>query len=163
MTVPTSFYDIAINDSKHKPFNLAEATKGKVVLVVNVASKCGFTGQYKGLEQLYQKFKDQGFIILGVPCNQFASQEPGTAEEAAQFCSLTYGVSFPILEKVEVNGDNAHPLYVWLKAQKSGLLGLARIKWNFEKFLLNREGVVVSRFASTTTPEGLESQIQALL
>ncbi|KAJ3281389.1 glutathione peroxidase gpx1 [Borealophlyctis nickersoniae] len=163
MSAPTSFYDIKVNDNRGNPLDLAETCRGKVVLVVNVASKCGYTPQYKGLEDLYQKYKDRGFVVLGAPCNQFGNQEPGSAEEAAEFCSQTYNVSFPILEKLEVNGDNAHPLYQFLKGQKAGILGLTRIKWNFEKFLLNREGGVASRFGSMTTPESLHTTIEPLL
>ncbi|KAJ3032448.1 Glutathione peroxidase 2 [Rhizophlyctis rosea] len=159
----TSFYDIKINDKRGQPFDLAEHTKGKVTLIVNVASQCGFTPQYKGLQGLYEKYKDRGLVILGVPCNQFGGQEPGSAEEAASACQLNYGVNFPILEKVEVNGDHVHPLYVFLKDQKAGLLGMTRIKWNFEKFLIDREGKVVDRYASITTPSQLESKIEGLL
>ncbi|KAJ3284156.1 hypothetical protein HK104_010073 [Borealophlyctis nickersoniae] len=163
MTLASSFYSIKVNDSRGQPFDLAEHCQGKVVMVVNVASKCGKTPQYAGLEALYQKYKDRGFIILGLPCNQFAGQEPGTAEEVVMFCSRTYNVTFPILEKVKVNGDDAHPIYQYLKAQKAGLLGLRMVKWNFEKFILDREGNVVERYASNTTPEALDAKVQALL
>ncbi|KAJ3050903.1 glutathione peroxidase gpx1 [Rhizophlyctis rosea] len=158
-----SLYDVKINDRRGQPFDLKGNTEGKVVLIVNVASQCGFTPQYKGLQGLYDKYKEKGFVILGVPCNQFGGQEPGTAEEAASACQLNFGVNFPILEKVEVNGDNVHPLYQFLKAQKSGLLGLTRIKWNFEKFLLDRQGNVVERYGSITTPDALEGPIEKLL
>ncbi|CAE6540299.1 unnamed protein product [Rhizoctonia solani] len=137
--------------------------KGKVVLVVNVASKCGFTPQYTGLEALYKKYKDRGFTVLGFPCNQFLAQEPGTDEEIAEFCQVNHGVSFPLMKKSDVNGDHTNEVYKYLKGQKSGLLGLSRIKWNFEKFLIDREGKVVGRWASTTTPESLESEIEKLL
>ncbi|TPX60158.1 hypothetical protein PhCBS80983_g01964 [Powellomyces hirtus] len=156
MTV-TTFYDIAVKDKRNKDFDLAQL-KGKLVVVVNVASKCGFTPQYQGLEALYQKHKEN-LVILGFPCNQFGSQAPGSAEEEASTCQLNFGVTFPIMEKVDVNGDNAHPVYQYLKEQKSGLLGLKRIKWNFEKFLIDREGNVVGRYASTTEPASIEKDI----
>ncbi|KAI8825770.1 thioredoxin-like protein [Fimicolochytrium jonesii] len=158
----TTLYELSVNDKRNQPYDLA-ALKGKVVVVVNVASKCGFTPQYKGLEALYQKYKDQGLVILGFPCDQFGGQAPGSAEEEASTCQLNFGVTFPILEKIEVNGDNAHPVYVWLKSQKSGLLGLKRIKWNFEKFVVDKEGRVVERYASTTEPASLEKTIEKLL
>ncbi|TPX62223.1 hypothetical protein SpCBS45565_g07065 [Spizellomyces sp. 'palustris'] len=163
MTIPAkTLYELSVNDRKGQPYDLA-ALQGKVVVIVNVASKCGFTPQYKGLEELYQKYKDRGLVILGFPCNQFGSQAPGSADEEGSFCQLNYGVSFPIMEKVEVNGDHVHPVYAWLKEQKSGLLGLRRIKWNFEKFIIDKEGKVVNRYASTTSPASLESEIQHLL
>ncbi|KAB5596162.1 Glutathione peroxidase [Ceratobasidium theobromae] len=137
--------------------------KGKVVLVVNVASKCGFTPQYTGLEALYKKYKDRGFVILGFPCNQFGGQEPGTDEQISEFCQLNHGVSFPLMTKSDVNGNDANEVYKYLKGQKSGLLGLTRIKWNFEKFLIDREGKVVGRWASTTSPESLEAEIEKVL
>ncbi|KAL5486121.1 hypothetical protein ACEPAI_7165 [Sanghuangporus weigelae] len=140
-----------------------EQLKGKVVLIVNVASKCGFTPQYKGLEALYQKHKDKGFIILGFPCNQFGGQEPGSDAEIAQFCELNHGVTFPLMKKSDVNGDNTNEVYKWLKNEKSGILGLTRIKWNFEKFLIDRNGKVVHRWASTTSPESIDAEIQKLL
>lgn len=135
--------------------------KGKVVLVVNTASKCGFTPQYAGLESLYYKLKQShpDFVILGFPCNQFGGQEPGTDEDIQEFCQVNYGVSFPIMKKIDVNGDNAAPLYQWLKEEKPGLMGLKRIKWNFEKFLIGRDGHVKGRWASTTKPEALEKPI----
>jgi glutathione peroxidase len=136
--------------------------KGQVLLVVNTASKCGFTPQYQGLEALWRKYKDRGLVVLGFPCNQFGSQEPGNAEEIANFCSLTYDVSFPMMAKVDVNGAKAHPLYAWLKGEKGGLLG-SGIKWNFTKFLIDREGRVAGRFAPTATPQSLEGAIEALL
>jgi len=139
------------------------AWKGKVVLVVNVASKCGFTPQYTGLEAIYEKYKDKGFVIVGFPCNQFAGQEPGTEEQIVNFCSTTYNVSFPIMAKIEVNGDNEHPVYGWLKNQKAGIFGLTRIKWNFEKFLIKRDGTVYERYSSLTTPEGLDAEIAKLV
>ena len=157
--------------------------EGQVVLVVNVASECGFTPQYEGLEALYQKYKDRGFVILGFPCNQFGEQEPGSEEEIEAFCQRNYSVTFPLFEKIDVNGPDAHPLYAWLKAQQpdefidvpedhkyysffkdyhGGDYG-NEISWNFNKFLLNREGKVVGRYASPTTPEELEPKIEDLL
>lgn len=155
-------YDFTINALNNQPFDLHEL-ENKAVLVVNVASKCGFTPQYTGLEKLYQDYKDKGLVVLGVPCNQFGAQEPGNAEEIATFCSTTYPVSFPILEKVDVNGANAHPLYQWLKKQKPGLLGTEAVKWNFTKFLVNKEGEVVDRFAPQTTPDDLRAEVDRLL
>ncbi|MCK5769551.1 glutathione peroxidase [Algiphilus sp.] len=140
-----------------------EPYKGKVLLVVNVASKCGFTPQYKGLETLYRDFRDRGFEILGFPCNQFGHQEPGDADEIASFCSTTYDVSFPMFAKVDVNGDDAHPLYRHLKQEKSGLLGTGAIKWNFTKFLIGRDGTVLKRYAPTDKPEKLRADIEAAL
>ena len=140
--------------------------QGKVMLIVNVASKCGFTPQYAGLETLYQQYKDRGVVVLGFPCNQFGAQEPGTEAEIAQFCELNYGVSFPIFAKIEVNGPNTHPLYKFLKKEQSGILGaigLDSIKWNFTKFLVDPAGKVVDRFASSTAPADLMSTIDKLL
>jgi glutathione peroxidase len=136
--------------------------EGKVLLIVNTASACGFTPQYKGLEALQQSFGPRGFSVLGFPCNQFGRQEPGSAAEIGQFCSSNYAVSFPMFDKIDVNGDNAHPLYQYLKNEKSGLLG-SSIKWNFTKFLIDRSGKVVGRYAPTTTPEQLTKDIEALL
>ncbi|MGB5485633.1 glutathione peroxidase [Parasphingorhabdus sp.] len=138
------------------------AHKGKVLLIVNTASKCGFTPQYEGLEKLHQEFKDQGLEILAFPCNQFGHQEPGDADEIKNFCSLNYEVSFPLMEKIDVNGDDADPLWKYLKSEKSGLLG-SRIKWNFTKFLVDREGNVVARYGPAVKPEQLKSEIEALL
>lgn len=136
--------------------------KGKALLIVNTASKCGFTPQYKGLETLYQDYKDRGFSVLGFPCDQFGHQEPGDEAEIQQFCSLNYDVSFPMFAKVEVNGDQAHPVYKELKAAKKGFLNAA-IKWNFTKFLVDAEGNVVGRFAPTDKPESLRSKIEGVL
>jgi glutathione peroxidase len=136
--------------------------EGKVLLIVNTASACGFTPQYKGLEALQQSFGARGFSVLGFPCNQFGRQEPGSAAEIGQFCSSNYAVSFPMFDKIDVNGDNAHPLYKYLRGEKSGLLG-SSIKWNFTKFLIDRSGKVVGRYAPTTTPESLTKDIEALL
>jgi glutathione peroxidase len=138
------------------------AYDGQVVLVVNTASQCGLTPQYAGLERLYEKFSPEGLVVLGFPCDQFAHQEPGDAEEISSFCTMNYGVTFPMFAKVEVNGNGAHPLFAWLRKERSGLLGGA-IKWNFTKFLLNRQGEVVNRYAPTTTPEKLEPDIVAAL
>lgn len=133
------------------------------MLIVNVASKCGFTPQYEGLEALHREYADRGLTVLGFPCNQFGAQEPGDAAEIASFCSLTYDVTFPVLAKVEVNGDGADPLYKYLKKAKPGLMGLQSVKWNFTKFLVDREGHVVSRHAPTEKPESLKPAIEALL
>jgi len=141
--------------------NLA-SHEGKVLLIVNTASKCGFTPQYEGLEKLYQKYGDKGLEILAFPCNQFGNQEPGNLDEIRNFCSLNYDVSFPLMGKVEVNGADADPLWKYLKSEKSGLLG-SRIKWNFTKFLVDREGNVVGRFGPAVKPEQLKSEIEALL
>ena len=140
-----------------------EAYKGKVMLIVNVASRCGNTQQYEGLEELYRKYKDKGLVILGFPCNQFGGQEPGTNQEIQSFCKLTYGVTFPVMGKIEVNGKNESPLYRWLKANVPGTRQAEPISWNFTKFLVNRKGEVVKRFASGDKPEDLVKPIEALL
>ncbi len=139
------------------------AFAGQVVLIVNVASQCGFTPQYEGLEALYQQFKNMGLVLLGFPCNQFGAQEPGNSDEIAQFCALNFGVSFPMFERIEVNGDAAHPLFQWLTAAAPGVLGTEAIKWNFTKFLLGRDGKVVDRFAPTTEPADIAPAIEKLL
>ncbi len=139
------------------------AHKGKVLLVVNVASKCGFTPQYEGLEALHRRYADKGFEVLGFPCNQFRSQEPGNAEEIASFCNLTYDVTFPLLGKIDVNGPEAAPIYKHLKKEAPGVLGSEAIKWNFTKFLVDRSGKVVKRFAPQTKPEDIARDIEALL
>lgn len=136
---------------------------GKVLLVVNTASKCGFTPQYEGLEELHRKYADQGFEVLGFPCNQFGAQEPGDAEEIASFCKLTYDVTFPVLQKVDVNGDNASPLFDWMKGEAPGLMGSKAIKWNFTKFLIDRDGKVVRRYAPQDAPARIEKDIAKLL
>lgn len=136
--------------------------RGKVILIVNTASKCGFTPQYKGLEELYKTYVDRGLVILGFPCDQFGHQEPGTEDEIAEFCELNYGVTFPLFAKIEVNGKDAHPLYQWLKKEKSGVLG-GGIKWNFTKFLVDAEGNVVNRYGSNTKPAAIASDIEKLL
>jgi len=140
-----------------------EQWRGKVLLIVNVASKCGFTPQYAGLEQLWNDYGKRGLVVLGFPCDQFGHQEPGDAEEIRNFCSLTYDVSFPMFAKVEVNGSGAHPLWQWLKQQKGGLLGISAIKWNFSKFLIGRDGQVIDRYAPTDKPESLAGAIEKAL
>ncbi|MEI7446991.1 MAG: glutathione peroxidase [Burkholderiales bacterium] len=139
------------------------AYRGKVALIVNTASKCGLTPQYKGLQALYDRFKDRGFVVLGFPSNQFGAQEPGTNDQIAEFCEMNFGVSFPMFGKIDVNGDGAHPLYKWLKSEKPGALGIEAIKWNFSKFLVDREGNVVERYAPTTEPDALAADIEKLL
>ncbi len=147
-------------DGKDQPLS---AYAGKALLVVNVASKCGFTPQYKGLEALYRKHRDAGLVVLGFPCDQFGHQEPGDEAEIRSFCSLTYDVTFPMFAKIEVNGAGAHPLYRYLKKEATGLLGTEAIKWNFTKFLVDRSGKVVKRYAPTDTPESLEKDVAAVL
>ncbi|KAK3904405.1 thioredoxin-like protein [Staphylotrichum tortipilum] len=161
MASATSFYDFKPLDKKGKEVPLSDY-RGKVVLIVNTASKCGFTPQYAGLEKLWKDTNEKhpgGFVMLGFPCNQFGGQEPGTDDDIQQFCQVNYGVTFPIMSKVEVNGDNASPLFQWLKAEKPGLFGMKRVKWNFEKFLVDHEGQVIGRWASTTKPESIEPDI----
>lgn len=158
----SKFYTFTPTDNKGKPFPLADL-KGKVVLVVNTASKCGFTKQYAELEEMYKKYEDQGFVIVGFPCNQFGHQEPGTETEIASFCKLNFGVTFPLMKKIDVNGPNADPLYVWLKDEKPGLLGFKGIKWNFEKFLIDKSGKVYQRYSSIKTPTKITGDIEQLL
>lgn len=153
-----NFFDYNVMDEKNVIYPLSQH-KGKVVLVVNVASKCGFTPQYKGLEELYQKFKSQGLIVLGFPCNQFGSQEPGSNEEIQAFCSLNYGVTFPVLAKIDVNGDKTSPLFKFLKEKAPGILGSEMIKWNFTKFLVNKTGEVIKRYPPQTEPKDIEADI----
>jgi glutathione peroxidase len=153
-------FDARTLDGREQAFS---EFKDKVLLVVNVASRCGFTPQYTGLEALYRKFGSRGFAVLGFPCDQFGHQEPGDEAEIAKFCSLTYDVSFPMFAKVQVNGDGAHPLYRHLKSEAPGLLGTEAIKWNFTKFLVDRQGKVVRRYAPNDTPASLEKDIEALL
>lgn len=136
---------------------------GQVLLIVNVASECGFTPQYAGLEALYRDYREQGFSVLAFPCNQFGSQEPGDAESIKNFCTSRYDITFPLFDKIEVNGPGAHPLYVWLKSQKAGILGSASIKWNFSKFLVDRQGKVVQRLGPTAKPESLRKEIERTL
>ncbi|HET6195258.1 MAG TPA: glutathione peroxidase [Acetobacteraceae bacterium] len=158
----TQVYDFKATTIDGDEQSLAEY-KGKTMLIVNVASKCGFTPQYKGLEDLYEKFRDQGLVVLGFPCDQFGHQEPGDEEEIKNFCSLNYDVQFPLFAKIEVNGANAHPLYRYLKGEAKGLLGSEAIKWNFTKFLVDKDGKVVRRFAPTDTPKGIEKDVAAAL
>ena len=157
----TSLYDFTVSDQTDQPVSLQDY-KGKVVLIVNTATGCGLTPQYQGLQELYDKYKDQGFEILDFPCNQFMGQAPGSAEEINTFCTLNYQTTFPRFAKIKVNGKEAEPLFDWLKKEKSGPLG-ARIEWNFAKFLINREGKVVERFSSKTDPLKLEEAINTLL
>ena len=156
-----SFYDLSAEQLEGGEFDFKQL-EGKVVLVVNTASKCGFTPQFEGLEKIYQDFKDDGLVVLGFPCNQFGSQDPGSASEIGEFCQRNYGVSFPMMAKVDVNGSYTHPVYKYLKKAQGGLL-MDAIKWNFTKFLVNREGEVVERFGSITKPESLKSDIKKLL
>jgi len=140
-----------------------ESYRGQVLLIVNVASKCGFAGQYAGLEALYRSYQHKGFAVLGFPCDQFAHQEPGSEAEIQSFCSLTYDVTFPLFAKIEVNGSGAHPLYKYLKKAQPGLFGSEAIKWNFTKFLVNREGEVLKRYAPTDTPEKIEGDLRRMI
>lgn len=158
----TTAYDFSCRALNGADVDLGDY-KGKVSLFVNTASKCGLTPQYKGLEALYQKYHDQGLEVLGFPCNQFGGQEPGSAEDIGEFCEINYGVSFPMFEKIDVNGDNTDPLYQHLKTQARGLLGSKKIKWNFTKFLVDQEGRVVKRFAPTVKPEDIHNDIEQLL
>jgi glutathione peroxidase len=155
-------YDFTVTTLEGKPQPLADF-RGKTLLIVNVASKCGFTPQYTGLEKLWQSYRDRGLVVLGFPCDQFGHQEPGGAEEIRNFCSTEYEVSFPIMAKIEVNGSGADPLYRWLKSQKSGFLGTSAIKWNFSKFLVGPDGQVVGRYGPTDKPESLVEDIEAAL
>ena len=157
-----SVYEFSAKTLEGKDVSLADY-RGQVLLIVNTASKCGLTPQYEGLEALYKAHKDRGLTILGFPCNQFGAQEPGTSEEIGSFCSLTYDVTFPMMAKIDVNGPSTHPLYAYLKKQQKGVLGTEGIKWNFTKFLIDRDGKVVERFAPTTKPEELQVAVEALL
>jgi glutathione peroxidase len=157
-----SIYDFTVNDIHGKPVKL-DRYRGNVMLIVNTASECGFTPQYKGLEAMYEKLHDKGLEVLGFPCNQFGGQEPGGEKEIAQFCELNYGVTFPMFAKVDVNGDKAAPLYKFLKSEKPGLLGSEAIKWNFTKFLVDREGNVVKRYAPNDTPESIAKDVEKVL
>src|SRR5690348_10346882 len=156
----TSLSDFSANTLTGQEQDLA-AYAGKVVLVVNTATACGLTPQFSGLETVYEKYVDQGLVILGFPCNQFAGQEPRDAEGIGEFCTRNYGVSFPMFDKIDVNGKDAHPLYQWLKSEQGGMLSM--IKWNFTKFLINRDGEVIARFAPTTTPDKTAPEIEAAL
>jgi len=158
----TTVYDFSARTIDGKSRKLSDY-KGKVLLVVNTASQCGFTPQYKGLEALYEKYKDKGFAVLGFPSNQFGQQEPGPDSEIAEFCEMNYGVTFPMFSKIDVNGADAHPLYKYLTSTKKGLLGSEAIKWNFTKFLVDKKGNVVERYAPTTKPEELQKDIEKAL
>lgn len=157
-----SIYQFSANTISGQEVSLKDY-QGKVLLIVNTASKCGFTPQFEGLESLYKEFREQGFEILAFPCNQFGSQEPGTATEIQEFCQLNYKVSFPMFEKIEVNGNDAHPLYDYLKSQAKGLLGSKSIKWNFTKFLVDQTGDVVKRYGSADKPSAIKKEIKVLL
>lgn len=160
--MPSSLYDFNATLLDGSPLSL-DSYRGKVLLIVNTASACGFTPQYAGLETLYRKWQAAGLVVLGFPCNQFGAQEPGDAAAIGQFCQTNFGVSFPLFAKIDVNGENAHPLYVWLKQSAPGVLSTEAIKWNFTKFLVNREGKVIERYAPTTRPEDIAGAIEALL
>lgn len=160
--MPDNFFDLSAQNSSGQQ-ELLSKYKGKVVVVVNVASRCGFTPQYTGLEQLYKKYESQGFVILGFPCNQFGSQEPGSDSEIQSFCKMNFGVSFPVLSKVDVNGSNASPIYQFLKSEAPGILGTEAIKWNFTKFLVGKDGKVIQRYAPNTEPKDLEKDIETAL
>ena len=156
-----SVYDFKAKNIAGKEVSLSDY-RGQVLLIVNVASHCGFTSQYEGLEKLYEKFKGKGFSVLGFPCNQFGGQEPGSEEEIQKFCTTTFGTKFPMFSKVDVNGSDAHPLFKYLVEEKPGILGTERIKWNFTKFLVDHQGIPVKRFAPNVDPQKIESDIQAL-
>ena len=158
----SKIYNFSSHTLTGKTLALADFV-GKVLLIVNTASKCGFTPQYEGLQALHDKYFSQGLVVLAFPCNQFGAQEAGDASEISSFCEVNYGVTFPVSEKVDVNGDNAHPLFKFLTSQAKGILGTESIKWNFTKFLVNRQGEVVTRYAPTTKPADLEKNIEALL
>lgn len=157
-----SVYDYKVKNIEGQEISLSKY-EGKVLLIVNVASKCGFTSQYEGLEKLYQDYKDEEFMILGFPSNQFGSQEPGSNKEIQEFCRLTYGVDFDMFAKVDVNGENEIPLYTYLKKEASGIFGTTGIKWNFTKFLIDSKGKVIERFGSSTKPSEIEPEIKKLL
>lgn len=158
----TTVYDFKAKDINGQEVDLS-AYRGKVLLIVNTASKCGFTPQYKGLQALFEKYRERGLEVLGFPCNQFGHQEPGDEAAISEFCEINFGVDFPLFGKIDVNGDNAHPLYRHLKEEAPGILGSKAVKWNFTKFLVNREGKVVRRYAPTDKPEALAKDIEALL
>jgi glutathione peroxidase len=159
---PSSIYDFSAQLLDGRTVSLSEF-RGRVLLLVNTASKCGFTPQYAGLEQLYRAGKERGFAVLGFPCNQFGAQEPGSAEEIGAFCQKNYDVSFPLFARIDVNGPHAHPLYRFLKKSRPGIFGIERIKWNFTKFLIDRQGRVVDRYAPSTPPQKLAAAVEALL
>ena len=158
----TTIADFTVTTNRGEPLNLS-GKLGTVLLVVNTASKCGFTPQYDGLEKLYQDYKDRGFEVLGFPCNQFGGQEPGNADEIAEFCKVNFGVTFPLMAKIDVNGPDASPLFDWMKTEKKGLMGSTSIKWNFTKFLIDRQGKVVKRYGPQDTPAAIAKDIEKLL
>ena len=160
--IKDNIYNHSCNDNLGNLQNLS-AFEGQALLIVNTASKCGFTPQYNGLQELQEKFKDSGFSVLAFPCNQFGGQEPGSSEEIQEFCTVNYGINFPIFEKVDVKGEDAHPLFKYLTSEKKGLLGSESIKWNFTKFLIDKEGKPIARFAPNTTPEKISKEIENLL
>ena len=160
--IKDNIYNHSCNDNSGNLQNLS-AFEGQALLIVNTASKCGFTPQYNGLQELQEKFKDSGFSVLAFPCNQFGGQEPGSSEEIQEFCTVNYGINFPIFEKVDVKGEDAHPLFKYLTSEKKGLLGSESIKWNFTKFLINKKGKPIARFAPNTTPEKISKEIENLL
>ena len=160
--IKDNIYNHSCNANLGNLQNLS-AFEGQALLIVNTASKCGFTPQYNGLQELQEKFKDSGFSVLAFPCNQFGGQEPGSSEEIQEFCTVNYGINFPIFEKVDVKGEDAHPLFKYLTSEKKGLLGSESIKWNFTKFLINKEGKPIARFAPNTTPEKISKEIENLL
>ena len=160
--IKDNIYNHSCNDNSGNLQNLS-AFEGQALLIVNTASKCGFTPQYNGLQELQEKFKDSGFSVLAFPCNQFGGQEPGSSEEIQEFCTVNYGINFPIFEKVDVKGEDAHPLFKYLTSKKKGLLGSESIKWNFTKFLIDKEGKPIARFAPNTTPEKISKEIENLL
>ena len=155
-------YEFSCEDSSGQTIDLSDF-KGKTLLIVNTASQCGFTPQYEGLEKLQNNYSSEVFSVLAFPCNQFGGQEPGTNEQITEFCSLNYGNTFPIFSKIDVNGENAHPLFNFLTSEKKGLLGTQKIKWNFTKFLINKDGEPVNRYGSSTTPEQIQSDIEKLI
>lgn len=162
MAKPSSIYDFEALSIEGKPAHLS-TQRGKVLLIVNTASQCGFTPQFAGLEQLWKDYRDRGLVIVGFPSNQFGQQDPGSNDEIASFCELNYGVSFPMMAKVDVNGSNAHPLWQWLTEQAPGVLGSKAIKWNFTKFLVGRDGKVLKRYAPADSPDSLRKDIEAAL
>ena len=157
-----NIYEFSCEDSSGQTIDLSDF-KGKTLLIVNTASQCGFTPQYKALEKLQNNYSSEVFSVLAFPCNQFGGQEPGTNEQITEFCSLNYGNTFPIFSKIDVNGENAHPLFNFLTSEKKGLLGTQKIKWNFTKFLINKDGEPVNRYGSSTTPEQIQSDIEKLI
>ena len=160
--MPNSLHDFKVKNAQGTETDLSQY-KGKVALIVNVASKCGFTPQYEGLEKMYEQYKSQGLVVIGFPCNQFGAQEPGNDKEIQEFCKLTYDVKFPIMAKVDVNGDSASPVFQYLKSASPGILGTEGIKWNFTKFLVGKDGKVINRYAPQTKPEDIAGDIEKAL